>query len=207
MASTYVYGNALAKALLQEMDFDSGATKLCLLTNSYSPAQDTHDYYNDVSGVEVAAGGGYSTGGSALGTPAVSYLTATTATAWAATTAYQLGDIVRPVTPNAHVYICIAAGTSGGSEPSWSTTTGANVSDSTVTWLEIGRGYVKVDGDDVTWSSSTITAAYAALYWDSGTPATSPLIAYVDFGGDQSSSNGNFTVAWDSTGILVIPVR
>jgi hypothetical protein len=64
-----------------------------------------------------------------------------------------------------------------------------------------------LDGDDLTWASSTITARYAVVY--DATPATNatrPLIGYVDFGSDQSSSNGNFTITWDSTGIVRVTV-
>lgn len=44
------------------------------------------------------------------------------------------------------------------------------------------------------WSSSTITARAAVYYRDTGTPATSELIAYIDFGSDIVSSNGTFTL-------------
>jgi hypothetical protein len=66
---------------------------------------------------------------------------------------------------------------------------------------------IVLDADDVTWASSTITARYAVIY--NATPATDatrPLIGYVDFGSDQSSSNGNFTITWDSTGIVRVTV-
>ena len=66
---------------------------------------------------------------------------------------------------------------------------------------------IVLDADDVTWSSSTITARYAVIY--DATPATNatrPLVGYVDFGSDQSSSNGNFTITWDSTGIVRVTV-
>lgn len=66
---------------------------------------------------------------------------------------------------------------------------------------------IVLDADDVTWSSSTITARYAVIYDASpATNATRPLIGYVDFGSDQSSSNGNFTITWDSTGIVRVTV-
>jgi hypothetical protein len=64
-----------------------------------------------------------------------------------------------------------------------------------------------LDADDTTWSSSTITARYAVVYDATpSTNATRPLIGYVDFGSDQSSSNGNFTITWDATGIVRITV-
>jgi hypothetical protein len=66
---------------------------------------------------------------------------------------------------------------------------------------------IVLDADDTTWSSSTITARYAVVYDASpATNATRPLIGYVDFGSDQSSSNGNFTITWDATGIVRITV-
>ena len=66
---------------------------------------------------------------------------------------------------------------------------------------------ITLDADDTTWSSSTITARYAVVYDASpATNATRPLIGYVDFGSDQSSSNGNFTITWDATGIVRITV-
>jgi hypothetical protein len=64
-----------------------------------------------------------------------------------------------------------------------------------------------LDAADVTWASSTITARYAVIYDDTpSTNATKPLLGYVDFGSDQSSSNGNFTLTWDATGIIRITV-
>jgi hypothetical protein len=66
---------------------------------------------------------------------------------------------------------------------------------------------IVLDADDVTWASSTITARYAVIYDATpATDATRPLIGYVDFGSDQSSSNGNFTITWDSTGIVRVTV-
>lgn len=55
---------------------------------------------------------------------------------------------------------------------------------------------------DITWSSATITA-YGAIIYDS-TAASSPLIAWIDFGGAQSSSNGNFTISWTSQSNVIV---
>lgn len=54
---------------------------------------------------------------------------------WQANKDYEKGDIVRPTTSNGCVYKCVTAGTSGGSEPSWSTTPLEHVQDGTVTWV------------------------------------------------------------------------
>lgn len=56
--------------------------------------------------------------------------------------------------------------------------------------------------NQVDWVSSTITAAGAVIYKVNGTSATSPLIGYVDFGGSKSSSNGDFIIQWNASGIL-----
>lgn len=49
-----------------------------------------------------------------------------------------------------------------------------------------------LDFADSTWSSATITARGAMIYLYNGT--TNPSICILDFGGDKTSTNGNFTV-------------
>lgn len=59
------------------------------------------------------------------------------------------------------------------------------------------------DADDLTWSTSTITARGAVLYKSrGGASSADELICYIDFGSDKSSSAGNFTLQWDSEGII-----
>jgi hypothetical protein len=83
---------------------------------------------------------------------------------------------------------------------------GITLSNKTNTY-DSATNVIKLDADDVTWSSSTITARYAVVYDATpATDATKPLIGYVDFGSDQSSSNGNFTITWDATGIVRVTV-
>lgn len=139
-----LYGQFVQQAFNKEIDFDSDTIKVALLANTYTPDQDAHNYFDDVSTYEVT-GTGYTAGGATLANKTNTYDSAT------------------------------------------------NV--------------IKLDADDVTWASSTITARYAVIY--DATPATAatrPLIGYVDFGSDQSSSNGNFTITWDSTGIVRVTV-
>ncbi len=61
------------------------------------------------------------------------------ASAWSASTAYAVGDVVVPSAANDHFYVVEegGAGNSGGSEPTWPTD-GGNVSDGTVTWRDAG---------------------------------------------------------------------
>lgn len=59
------------------------------------------------------------------------------------------------------------------------------------------------DADDVVIANSTLTARYAVIYDATpGTNATRPLVGYVDFVSDQSSTAGNFTITWDASGIV-----
>lgn len=57
------------------------------------------------------------------------------------------------------------------------------------------------DAANVTWSSATITARYAVIY---DTTNSNSLICCIDFGSDQSSSAGDFTISWNANGIFAI---
>lgn len=79
---------------------------------------------------------------------------------------------------------------------------GATLSNKTVTY-DGSNNVTVLDGDDVTWGSSTITARYAVIYDDNGAAANEKvLMGYVDFGMNQASTNGNFTLTWDAGGIF-----
>lgn len=137
-----LYGNFLVKALNKEVDWDTDTIKVALCTSSYTPNQDTHDYFNDVT--NEVTGTGYTAGGNTLASKTITY--------------------------------------------------------------DDANNVIILDAADTTWASSTITARYAVVYASTGTASTSPLIGYVDFGSDQSSTNGNFTITWDSTGIVRVTV-
>jgi hypothetical protein len=139
-----LYGNVIKAAFNKEIDFDTDSIKVALVSSAYTPNQDSHDYWDDVSANEVS-GTGYTAGGQALASKTVTYDGATNT--------------------------------------------------------------LILDANDSVWSGSTITARYAVIYDDSGaTAGQKALIGYQDFGSDQSSTNGNFTVTWDSTGIVRITV-
>ena len=83
---------------------------------------------------------------------------------------------------------------------------GATLASKTITY-DTATNVVILDAADVTWASSTITARYAVVYDDAGaSDATKVLLGYVDFGSDQSSTAGNFTLTWDATGIFRVTV-
>lgn len=70
--ATKAYGN-VAKALFnKEIDWDSDDIKVMLLSSSYTPNQDTHDYLDDVSTYQVT-GTGYTAGGASLTSKTVTY--------------------------------------------------------------------------------------------------------------------------------------
>lgn len=76
MATSKAYG-LLAKAIFnKEVDWDTDTIKVALLSSSYTPNQDTHDYFDDVSTYEVT-GTGYTAGGATLATKTNNYDTAT----------------------------------------------------------------------------------------------------------------------------------
>jgi hypothetical protein len=66
-----------------------------------------------------------------------------TLAAWTATTAYSLGDIVRPATWDNRFYECVVAGTSAGAEPTFNTTLGDETTDNDITWQAIAPGVPK----------------------------------------------------------------
>ena len=72
---------------------------------------------------------------------------------------------------------------------------------SSVTLIQSG-GTITFDAADLTWASSTITARGAVVYDDSLT--NDPLICYIDFGADKSSSAGDFVLTFNASGIFTL---
>jgi hypothetical protein len=62
-------------------------------------------------------------------------------TGWAASTAYSVGDRVAASPRNGHVYVVTVGGTSGSAAPAFPTSSGATVTDGTVTWQEAGGSW------------------------------------------------------------------
>ncbi len=60
-----------------------------------------------------------------------------TSTVWVTGVAKSVGDMIVPTVANGHVYYCVTAGTTGGSEPAWPKN-GVTIVDGSVTWIDAG---------------------------------------------------------------------
>lgn len=179
----------------------SDTLKAAICSNSYTPSP-AHDFFDDITN-EVIGATGYTAGGATLTSKTV---TLTQANSWgtsrANATAYALGDIVRPATGNGYLYQAVAAGTSGGSVPTYPTVVGQTVTDGGVTWVCKGRAVVVIDFADPAWAASTITGRIVVVYKSTGTASTSPLIAYDQLPADVSSTAGTWTYQVNASGFV-----
>lgn len=57
----------------------------------------------------------------------------------------------------------------------------------------------KFDATNLSWTNATITAHYAIVYHNAGTP---PLISYHDFGADKSVVSGTLLITWHTDGVF-----
>ncbi len=64
------------------------------------------------------------------------------------------------------------------------------------------------DGSDVTFTTVTGSSVEALVIWiDTGTPATSPLVAYIDTsvtGLPVTPNGGDITITWNASGIFAL---
>jgi len=134
-----IYNSFKKKIMDGSIDLDTDTIKVALVTSSYTPDQDAHDFFDDVTN-EVSASGTYAAGGGTLANKTVT----------------------ADNTDNEGVF----------------------------------------DADDIAFTGATITARGAIVYKSTGTASTSPLICYIDFGADKSSTIGTFTITFAAEGIL-----
>jgi hypothetical protein len=130
-----------------------------------------------------------------------------TATAWAATTAYAIGDKVLRSTgvgtesTRGLYFVCSTAGTSGGSEPTWTTTPGNTTTDGTAVWTCYKVLYYDDDPGAATYNS-TYTDGTAFKAGDSYTVHFAELNGSVSFktaASDGIATSAGFTVALNTS--------
>lgn len=85
-------------------------------------------------------------------------------------------------------------------------TTGGKILTSQTVTVNTGSSYSVFSAANTTWTSSTISASGAVLYASGSNYGgiANPLIGFIDFGSTLSSSNGDFTLQWNSNGIIRI---
>ncbi len=116
----------------------------------------------------------------------------------ASATAYAVGDIVVPISANGYWYKAVAAGTSTGGDPAFSTTLGATVSDSGVSWMTGGRVWksgIKWAPGDVLYDLAN-SAVYEIVSCTGKTGALAPLTA----GNGSTTTSGGVT--WTTRGAV-----
>lgn len=129
------YTGQYSATAARRIDWASDTIKCALTTSAYTPNQDSHVFFSDVT--NEITGTAYTAGGAALSGKSVSYDSATNET--------------------------------------------------------------RLLASPTSWATSTLTARRAVLYKDTGTASTSPLIGWVDFGGDESTASATFMITWDAT--------
>ncbi len=66
-------------------------------------------------------------------------------------------------------------------------------------------GTIAFDAADTTWTQNAAgfsNARYAIIYKDTGTPATSTLICWIDFVTDKGNTTGDLILQWNTSGIV-----
>lgn len=180
------FHNALAQALAGNIK-TTDTLKMAVL--SATPSLETAVHWSDVSGTDVSptAGGNTLTGVTATETAANSW-----GTSWSASTAFVVGQVVRPTSGNGNLYRCVVAGTSSGTPPTFPTVFGQDVSDGGVTWVNCGTSITVLTAGAQTFTAATgtISPTCAAIYdAQSGTAATEPLVALAVFASTPTATS------------------
>ena len=199
------YRGMLARMGNKEIDFNSDTLVWTLHTSTYTPNLDTHANVSDLTN-ELSTGGGYTSGGLAIASPAMTY---TAANSWsvsrANSTAYNVGDVYRPASANGWLYRCVVAGTSAAAPPTFATVLGTTYADGTATFETVGKGAVTFTCSNPSWATATFGPCRYAVLSDrqTGTTSTEPLIGLIDFGVDKTAGGGTFQITLNSVqGVL-----
>ena len=121
-------------------------------------------------------------------------------TAWAASTAFSVGDVRRASTSQSSglVFECTTAGTSGSSEPTWPTDISNTVTDNTVVWTAISSIYADLS----TLAPDAIIELFE-LHYDSTLHGSSDILRW--HAGSNADVTGN--IIWNSNEYTRLPVN
>lgn len=121
-------------------------------------------------------------------------------TAWAATTAYVVGDIRRATTLQASglVFRCTTAGTSGSTEPVWATDIGSTITDGTVTWTAIASAY-----EDLAAIAPSAIIELFEMTLDSTLHGSTDTYRWHN--GCNANVNGN--IVWNGNSYVRLPIK
>lgn len=195
-----LFQSALDQALQGKINYPTDTIKMALLTSTAAPNLSTWVHFSDLT--NEVSGTGYTAGGVTLASKTnVETAANSWTTTWAASTAFNAGDIIRPATGNGLLYICVTAGTTGASTPTFPTVQGDTVADNTAKWSCLGESITVWSSAAAQWTTATFSARYGVIYdAQTGVTTTEPLIALVNFGVDQSPSAGTLTVSPPTNG-------
>jgi hypothetical protein len=136
--SSFIYNSAKLRLLQRSFDFENDSFKVALLTSSYSPDKDVHEFFADVT--NEVSGTNYTAGGKTLQNILLSQ--------------------------------------------------------------DDANDRAILDADNLVWSVATLVARAAVIYKDTGSAATSPLLAYIDFEEDLEAAGEDFILQWNQDGIF-----
>ena len=121
-------------------------------------------------------------------------------TAWAASTAFSVGDVRRATTAqnSGLVFECTTAGTSGSSEPTWPTDIGSTITDNTVVWTAISSIYADLS----TLAPDAIIELFE-LHYDNTLHGSTDILRW--HAGSNADVTGNIT--WNSNDYVRLPVK
>jgi len=120
--------------------------------------------------------------------------------AWAASTAFAVGDIRRAsVTQNSGlVFKCTTAGTSASSEPTWPTDIGSTITDNTAVWTAISSVYADLSG----LALNAIIELFE-LHYDSTLHGGSDILRF--HAGSNADVDGN--IVWSGNSYVRLPIK
>ena len=121
-------------------------------------------------------------------------------TAWAASTAFAVGDVRRATTSqnSGLVFECTTAGTSGSSEPTWPTDIGSTITDNTVVWTAISSIYADLS----TLAPDAIIELFE-LHYDNTLHGSTDILRW--HAGSNADVTGNIT--WNGNDYSRLPVQ